>query len=69
MAQSSIARLFQLVQKIGLTYDLIPVRMRLSLAYTLWMGVFYAFIGGVMYKLVERNLHDSGIWATGILCP
>ncbi|MDD9952102.1 MAG: ATP-binding protein [Zetaproteobacteria bacterium] len=59
MAQSSIARLFQLVQKIGLTYDLIPVRMRLSLAYTLWMGVFYAFIGGVMYKLVERNLHDS----------
>lgn len=59
MPQNRAARIITTLQRIGNTYDRIPVRMRLSLAYTLWMGVFYAFIGGVMYKLVERNLHDS----------
>lgn len=37
----------------------IPVRLRLSLSYAVWMALLFLAIGCGIYKLVERNLEQS----------
>lgn len=49
----------KLSKSIGVRYQAIPVRLRLSLTYAAWMATVFCMVGFGVYQLVERNLIQS----------